>query len=55
MAILNYPSTENIETELANREIASLIEALTGQLTPKQKMVFVLSELEELTPAEITE
>lgn len=55
MAILNYPSTENIEAELANREIASLIEALTEQLTPKQKMVFVLSELEELTPAEITE
>lgn len=55
MAILNYPSTENIETELANREIASLIESLTEQLTPKQKMVFVLSELEELTPAEITE
>ncbi len=48
MAILNYPSTENIETELA-------IESLTEQLTLKQKMVFVLSELEELTHAEITE
>jgi RNA polymerase sigma-70 factor, ECF subfamily len=55
MALLNHPSAENIEIELANRELAAIIGVLTEQLTPKQRMVFVLSELEELTPAEISE
>lgn len=53
--MLNYPSEENIEKELANHEIAEIIAILTAQLTPKQKMVFVLSELEGLTTDEIFE
>jgi len=52
--ILNLPSTENIETSVINKELADVIRSLTGGLTPKQKIVFTLTELEELTVDEIT-
>jgi RNA polymerase sigma-70 factor (ECF subfamily) len=40
---------------LENEEIAAIIKALTSRLTPKQKTVFVLSELEEMSHDEIEE
>lgn len=48
--ISNHTSEEGI-TELDNEENARIISLLTDKLSPKQKAVFVLSELEE-TPAD---
>jgi len=50
--IANHLSEEGI-TELENRENARIIRLLTNQLSPRQKTVFVLSELEGLEPDEI--
>ena len=41
--------------ELENRETAQLIEYLTSKLGPKQKAVFILSDLEEMSNDEISE
>lgn len=40
---------------IENDETAKIIKLLTGKLSPKQKSVFVLSDLEEMTPEEISE
>ena len=40
-------------TELENKENAMIINLLTNQLSPRQKTVFVLSELEGMEAAEI--
>ena len=40
-------------TELDNSEIALIINTLTDKLSPRQKTVFVLAELEEMTNEEI--
>ena len=42
-------------SELENSEIAMVIRVLTEKLSPKQKAVFVLCDLEELTHEEISE
>jgi RNA polymerase sigma-70 factor (ECF subfamily) len=41
--------------ELENSEIAMIIRILTNRLSPKQKAVFVLSDLEQLSNDEISE
>jgi len=46
-------SSENVEQQLINSELISLIVALTGTLTPKQKIVFTLRDLEELDMEEV--
>lgn len=46
---------EDFSGKLENEEIAKIINVLTENLTPKQKTVFVLSEIEQLTPDEISE
>ncbi len=51
--ISNHTSEEGI-TELDNEENARIISLLTGKLSPKQKAVFVLSELEEIPAEEIS-
>jgi RNA polymerase sigma-70 factor, ECF subfamily len=51
--ILNHASLENIEKSVINREQAEIIRHLTDGLTPKQKLVFTLTELECLTVDEI--
>jgi len=51
--LMNTSSSENIEKQLINREQAQIIRYLTQMLTPKQKVVFILSELEELSVDEI--
>lgn len=53
--LVNMASDSNIEQELINREQADIIKFLTDSLTPHQKLVFVLSELEGLSPGEINE
>jgi RNA polymerase sigma-70 factor (ECF subfamily) len=52
--ILNQASSENIENNLINHDLARIISFLTGELTPKQKLVFTLTELEDLSVEEIT-
>jgi len=52
--ISNHISEEGI-TELENKENAQIINLLTNKLSPKQKAVFVLSELEEMPANEIAE
>jgi RNA polymerase sigma-70 factor (ECF subfamily) len=48
-------STENIEKKLLDAELGSLIAALTEELSPKQKIVFTLSDLEDLPTGEIVQ
>ena len=50
--IANHLSEDGI-TELENRENAMIINLLTDQLSPRQKTVFVLSELEGMEAEEI--
>jgi RNA polymerase sigma-70 factor (ECF subfamily) len=50
--ISNHISEEGI-TELENKENAQIINLLTNKLSQKQKVVFILSELEEMPAGEI--
>jgi RNA polymerase sigma-70 factor, ECF subfamily len=52
--ILNHSSSDNIESSLINHDLAQIIRFFTGELTPRQKLVFTLSELEGLSVEEIT-
>lgn len=45
---------ESSGSELENREIGMMIDLLTAKLSPKQKMVFILSEIEQLSYDEIS-
>jgi RNA polymerase sigma-70 factor, ECF subfamily len=53
--VLNgFISDENMEKTIINAELAQIITSLTNELTPKQKLVFTLSDLEGLGTDEIT-
>jgi len=52
--ILNLPSYENIEANLINHDLAQIIRFFTAELTPRQKLVFTLTELEGFSVDEIT-
>jgi len=52
---LNLASSASAEKALTNQELGNLIAALTDNLTPKQKLVFTLSELEALETKEISQ
>ncbi len=45
--------SENPATSLENSDIANLITLLTARLSPRQKAVFVLSDLEEMSGEEV--
>lgn len=47
--------SENPSFEMENNEIAHVIRTLTNKLSPKQKTVFILSEIEEMSNDEISE
>jgi RNA polymerase sigma-70 factor (ECF subfamily) len=49
----DFKSSENIESCVINSELAKIIAGLTGELTPKQKLVFTLRDLEGLEVTEI--
>jgi RNA polymerase sigma-70 factor (ECF subfamily) len=50
------PATESDAQEaLSNKELAERIRGLTGSLPPKQRMVFVLRDLQDLTIQEVAE
>jgi RNA polymerase sigma-70 factor, ECF subfamily len=44
---------ENMEQTIINSELARIIRTLTGELTPRQKLVFTLRDLEGLETDEI--
>lgn len=46
-------SEENIEKVLENKELKDLILRFTEELTPKQRLVFTLRDIEELEVAEV--
>jgi RNA polymerase sigma factor, sigma-70 family len=49
----DLPSLENIENRVINEELGRLIHFFTQELTPKQKLVFTLRDLEGLEVDEI--
>ncbi len=51
--ISEFISNENIEKTIINEELSQIILSLTGNLTPKQKLVFTLRDLEGLEIEEI--
>jgi RNA polymerase sigma-70 factor, ECF subfamily len=51
--LANHISEEQ-SSELENQETARIINLLTDKLSPKQKAVFVLSDLEEMTAEDIS-
>jgi RNA polymerase sigma-70 factor, ECF subfamily len=53
-AFISNHTSEEGTTELDNEENARIIGLLTDRLSPKQKSVFVLSELEEMPADEIS-
>jgi len=53
LALLNQSSLENLETNIINHELAQLIKLLTFDLPPKQRLVFILRDLEGLEIDEI--
>lgn len=54
-AVLSDKISEHPSAELENRETAQIISLLTNRLSPKQKAVFILSDIEELPHDEISE
>lgn len=49
----NISTEENITNRLINQELVEKINQLTQELTPKQKLIFTLWDLEEVPPEEI--
>lgn len=46
-------SLENLETSAINSDLARIIHTLTDKLTPKQKLIFTLRDLEDLETEEV--
>jgi RNA polymerase sigma-70 factor, ECF subfamily len=53
-ALISNHITSQPSSEMENREIQQIINMLTEKLSPKQKIVFILSQLEELSNDEIS-
>jgi RNA polymerase sigma-70 factor (ECF subfamily) len=53
VAALSVASPEQVEASVVNRELKELILYLTGHLSPKQKLVFTLSDVEGLEAEEV--
>lgn len=53
MSTLRLLSDEDMEEQLINNELKELIVALTAELTPSQRLVFTLRDLEGLNTPEI--
>ncbi len=51
----NFISDENNEQKLINKQLSEIISGLSADLSPKQKMVFTLRDLEGLEIDEIVE
>jgi RNA polymerase sigma-70 factor (ECF subfamily) len=53
-AIISNKIYENPPSELENEQTAQLINFMTDKLSPKQKAVFVLSDLEDMSSEEVS-
>jgi RNA polymerase sigma-70 factor, ECF subfamily len=53
--VFNRLSSENLSESIENKQLADLIKPLSENLTPKQKIVFVLKDLEGMETNEIEE
>jgi RNA polymerase sigma-70 factor (ECF subfamily) len=53
--LLSDKISENPSTELENSETARIINLLSERLSPKQKAIFVLSDIEQMSQDEISE
>jgi RNA polymerase sigma-70 factor (ECF subfamily) len=53
--ILSERISQNPSSRLENDEMAKIIGMMTDKLSPKQKTIFILSEIEEMTSDEISE
>ena len=53
--ILSERISQNPSAQMENDEMAKIIGMLTEKLSPKQKTIFILSEIEEMTSDEISE
>jgi RNA polymerase sigma-70 factor (ECF subfamily) len=51
--LISNKMSENSNLEIENKETAMMIKILTNKLSPKQKAVFVLSDLEEMSNEEV--
>jgi len=51
----NLISSETSDGKLQDQEYSQLLDALTSSLSPKQKMVFILSEIEDMSHDEIAD
>jgi len=54
-ALISNRISDGSDSSLENSETAMIISLMTEKLSPKQKSVFILSDLEEMTPEEISE
>lgn len=54
-ALISNRISEGPSTTLENKETSRIISILTERLSPKQKAVFILSDLEEMSNDEISE
>jgi RNA polymerase sigma-70 factor (ECF subfamily) len=54
-ALISNRISEEPSADLEFRETAQIINLLTNRLSPKQKAVFILSDLEEMSNDEISE
>jgi RNA polymerase sigma-70 factor, ECF subfamily len=54
-AIISNHLSHDLSKEMDNSETAVIINFLTGNLSPAQKAVFVLCDLEEMKPDEVSE
>ncbi|MCQ2251777.1 MAG: RNA polymerase sigma factor, partial [Bacteroidales bacterium] len=54
-ALRNYATHQDAQTELENSEWVQLVTTLTNGLSPKQKLVFTLIQLEGLESSEVEE
>lgn len=52
-ALISDQVSEDTSSELENKEIASVINLLTARLSPRQKSIFILSEIEQLSNEEV--
>ena len=53
-ALISNKISENPSSSIEDRETAQIINLLTDQLSPKQKAVFVLCDLEEMSNEEVS-
>jgi RNA polymerase sigma factor (sigma-70 family) len=54
-ALISNRFSEGPSADLENGETARIINHLTNRLSPKQKVVFILSDIEEMNSDEVSE